>query len=146
MSKRILKDDLVLIAQRRNEGTASSKWSKMKMPELKELILPLTSEEKKHLTKIKAKRADFVQLDNETIKKTLMMNGYGKGSQLSKSGKLDLINKTAMKPYKKFVPNEDQKRFLTRTQDKFLIVGSGPGSGKTSTLAAFGCQLAKIHP
>jgi len=107
MSKVLKKADLVLIAQKRNPGTASSKWSKLKIAELKKLLLPLTPEEKKYIAKHKAKQADLPKLDNETIKKTILLATNSKAAKLTKSAKIELIVKNNFKIYKPPIFNED---------------------------------------
>lgn len=147
--KKLLKDDLLLVAQKRarqegNEDAALS-LKKHKATALRGSVGKITEGERVFLEEIREKRGALAHLDVSVLKKTLMAHGYGKGSKWSKTGMIDLIIDKKLDVATPIVFDADQKQLLTKVDDPLLLVAAGPGSGKTTSLAKFACQLSETN-
>ena len=111
------KSDLLLIAKKREPISDQKKWKTKKIIELKKLILPLSVEEKNYLSNYKSSHNDYKNVTKDVLKKTLYINGFGKGSQLSKDAMIDIIIDRKLALIKDMVLDEDQISLLNSITD-----------------------------
>lgn len=153
-SKKYNKADLLLIGELRAKNSGKqfkmSEWKKKKVGELKEELIPVSDEENKLLASHKAKQDKFKDVAKETLKKTLMIHGHGKGSALSKGEMISLIMEKKLELLKPLTLDSDQSNFVkkmvkssSRDVSNSIVVSAGPGSGKTNTMAHLIVKLSQ---
>jgi hypothetical protein len=148
------KSELVDVAIKRNDSSDPKKWKAMKKDQLKDILLPLSDVEINDLIAKRELRSSLKSATPDELKKTLMAAGLSKGSKYSKSQKIDLIMERDLKLYKPMNFNPDQKALLkmfskttaASSSSTTTIIAAGPGSGKTTSLAALAYQLSVDFP